>query len=49
MAAIDKLNRNFGSGTVKLGAEGLSEDWRMRQDKKSPCYTTRVDEVARVK
>jgi hypothetical protein len=46
MAAIDKLNRDFGSGTIKLGAEGLSTDWRMKQEKKSPCYTTRVGDRA---
>ncbi|WP_159876363.1 Y-family DNA polymerase [Aquitalea denitrificans] len=48
MAAIDKLNRDFGSGTIRLGAEGLSEGWRMRQNMKSPCYTTRIGDVMQV-
>jgi DNA polymerase V len=49
MAAIDKLNRDFGSGTIKLGAEGLSTDWRMKQEKKSPCYTTRVGDIVQLR
>ena len=48
MATLDKLNRDFGSGTIKLGAEGLTEDWRMKQEKKSPCYTTRVSDIVRL-
>lgn len=48
MTVIDKLNRDFGSGTIKLGAEGLSKDWQMRQDQKSPCYTSRIEDVMRV-
>ncbi|WP_199052961.1 Y-family DNA polymerase [Aquitalea sp. ASV15] len=48
MAAIDKLNRDHGRGTIRLGAEGLTDDWRMKQEKKSPCYTTRADQLVKV-
>ncbi|MDN0084660.1 Y-family DNA polymerase [Crenobacter sp. SG2305] len=40
MAAMDRINRHYGRGTLRTGAEKLTEDWRMRQDKRSPRYTT---------
>ena len=42
-------HHDHGRGTVRLGAEELTEDWRMKQEKKSPCYTTRVDQVVTVR
>jgi DNA polymerase V len=46
---IDQLNRNYGRGTVRLASEGLTEDWRMRQDLRSPCYTTRLSDILQVR
>lgn len=40
MATLDKLNREHGHGTLKLGAELLTDDWRMRREHCSPGYTT---------
>lgn len=45
MATLDQLNRDWGRGTVRIGAEGLSDDWRMRQQRRSPCYSTRLDQL----
>lgn len=45
MATLDQLNRDWGRGTVRIGAEGLSDDWHMRQQRRSPCYTTRLDQL----
>jgi DNA polymerase V len=42
MAAVDRLNLLHGRGTVRsaaLGA-GRKQEWQMRRDRKSPCYTT---------
>jgi len=49
MAAMDQINRTWGRGTVRSGAEELTEDWRMRQDKRSPRYTTDWRELLTVK
>lgn len=46
MQALDRINQTFGQGTIKLAGEGLAPRWRTRSDRKSPCYTTRLDEVA---
>lgn len=48
MSAIDGLNARFGRGTVKVSAGGMSEGWAMRQERKSPNYTTEWDAVPAV-
>jgi len=45
MRAIDGLNSRFGRGTVKVNAGGLRTEWVMRQERKSPNYTTEWDAV----
>lgn len=52
MAAVDRVNREQGSGAVGLAASGLPEsstsdpkEWTMKREKKSPRYTTRWDEL----
>ncbi|TDR79764.1 Y-family DNA polymerase [Paludibacterium purpuratum] len=40
MQTIDSINRRHGHGTLRLAAEDLSPDWRMRRAFLSPCYTT---------
>ena len=45
MRAIDGLNSRFGRGTVKVNAGGLRTEWAMRQERKSPNYTTEWDAV----
>ena len=38
--ALDALNARYGRGTVKLSAQGVGAGWQMRQERKSPGYTT---------
>ncbi len=45
MGALDRLNRNLGRGTVGYAAEGLRKAWRMKQEHRSPAYTTRWDQL----
>jgi DNA polymerase V len=40
MKAIDGLNSRFGRGTIKVSTGGMREEWVMRQERKSPNYTT---------
>jgi DNA polymerase V len=46
MGTIDNLNKRFGKGTIRLSQDGSRRAWTMRQDKKSPDYTTNWDDVA---
>ena len=45
MQALDTLNKRYGRGAVKISTQGAYKDWQMRQERKSPCYSTRWDEV----
>ena len=40
MTAIDQLNSRFGRGAVKISTQGAHKGWQMKQERKSPCYTT---------
>ncbi len=45
MAAIDGLNRRYGSGTVQWAACGLHPRWTMRRSRLSRAATTRLSDV----
>lgn len=45
MQAIDKLNALYGRESVRLAAQGTTKKWRLRQEKLSPCYTTRWEDI----
>ncbi len=50
MASLDAANHRYGRGTVKFAVEGLGKGvWALKQDHKSPSYTTDWDELAVVK
>jgi DNA polymerase V len=48
MAALDAINRQFGRDTLRSGASGTTRPWGMRSENRSPCYTTRWDELPEV-
>jgi DNA polymerase V len=45
MQTLDQLNQRFGRGTVKVSTQGAYTVWQMRQERKSPNYTTDWHEV----
>ena len=45
----DNLNMRFGRDTVKLAAQGNKKEWKLKQENLSPRYTTRWDELLKVK
>jgi DNA polymerase V len=45
MLALDALNLRYGRGTVKVSTQGAYQEWQMRQERKSPNYTTNWAEV----
>jgi DNA polymerase V len=40
MKAMDSINRKIGKDAIKLASEGFNKPWKMRQENKSPSYTT---------
>ncbi|MCG9105651.1 DUF4113 domain-containing protein [Laribacter hongkongensis] len=45
MRTLDAINRQFGRGKVRLAAERMTEGWHMRQENRSPRYTTNMQEI----
>jgi DNA polymerase V len=48
MTAFDEVNRRFGRGAIALAGAGATKDvkaWAMRQDRKTPGYTTSWTEM----
>lgn len=43
MSALDAINKHYGRGTMKMASAGLDGDrrvWSMRQERRTPAYTT---------
>jgi DNA polymerase V len=52
MKAMDSVNDRWGRGTLKVGSGKVGEaprDWGMKQDRKSPGYTTSWEEMPTTK
>jgi DNA polymerase V len=45
MAVIDRINRREGRNTIFLAAQGVRTPWFMRQQFRSPEYTTRWSDI----
>ena len=45
MSVAHEVNARFGRGAVRISAQDAGEEWGMRQERKSPAYTTRWDEL----
>ena len=48
MQTVDRLNRVFGQQKVRLAVQDQQRVWKMKQEKLSPRYTTRIDEIMKV-
>ena len=48
MSTLDGINARYGKGTVHVASTGhtaSSKDWGMRQDRRTPRYTTNWLEI----
>lgn len=48
MMAMDAVNERWGRGSVKVGSAKIGEaprDWGMRQERKTPEYTTEWEDM----
>ena len=44
MKAIDKINSDMGTDSIKYASQGIrKQDWTLKRQKLSPSYTTRWD------
>lgn len=48
MAAFDNINASYGKGSVRLASQGYEQRWRLKQEKLSPCYTTKWQDICKI-
>ena len=48
MKTIDRLNKNIGNNKVKFASQDLGRTWKMKQEKLSPRYTTKLTEIINI-
>ena len=52
MTALDVVNQRFGKGTLHMASAGMAGDkrlWSMKQERRTPCYTTRWEDILEVR
>lgn len=49
MALLDQANRRYGKKVLKFAAEGVAQTWKMKGEQKSPCFTTRWDDLLNIR
>ncbi len=49
MIAVDKLNRHWGRDTLRVASMGMENRLKMRQNRKTPRYTTNWEELLNVR
>ena len=48
MKTIDYINSKYGE-KIKLANQDLKRKWKMKQEFLSPCYTTKIDDIIKIK
>lgn len=49
MEVLDRTNERYGRNTLKLATIGDGSQWKIKQERLSPCYTTRMSDFPRTK
>lgn len=47
--ALDRINAEWGPGTLKFAAEGVTRGWKPKSRLRSPSWTTRWEDIRRVR
>ncbi|MBV4481790.1 DUF4113 domain-containing protein [Pseudomonas sp. SWRI124] len=49
MQVMDQINVKWGRGTMRPACAPVAPDWGMKREMLSPSYTTRIDQLWKVK
>ena len=47
--AVDRINRSMGRDKVQILGQGLISKWGLKREKLSPCYTTRWEDILKIR
>jgi len=45
MKMMDAVNKRFGKDLVRFAIQGYGKQWKLRQQRLSPCYTTNINQL----
>ena len=45
MSVIDKMNQGYGNNKIKFGTQSLGRQWKMKQERLSPKFSTALKDV----
>ncbi len=48
MSVVDRLNRSYGTNKIKFGGQDFGRQWKMKQEKLSANYSTKIKEIITV-
>ncbi len=49
MASLDAMNQRMGPDAIRIATRGTGRKWRLRQEKRSPRFTTRWNEIMEIR
>ena len=49
MKSIDKLNLIMGNNKIRFASQGFDEKWQAKRKKLSPSYTTKYEDILKIK
>ncbi|MFZ5947471.1 MAG: Y-family DNA polymerase [Stygiobacter sp.] len=49
MQAVDKINSRYGQHKIRLASQDQKRVWKMKQEKLSPRYTTKLSDIITIK
>ena len=48
MNTIDSINKKMGRDSIRYASQGYSRKWKLKQERLSPCYTTRWNDLLKI-
>lgn len=49
MEAMDRINAHEGKAILSMAGEGIEKPWKMKQERRSPAYTTDLSQVLTIR
>ena len=49
MQTIDQINQCLGKEIVRSAVQGFERNYRLKADYLSPCYTTRMSDILKIR
>ncbi len=49
MHTLDNLRERYGHSSVGYGVQGTGKEWEMKKEHISPCYTTKLSDILKVR